>query len=137
MEKVVISGSASLQEELKKWVRYWEKRNAEILAWPVPVSEEYFEKEYPQVHADFYHAIADSDILFVANEPKNGIEGYVGPSVFAEVSFALGLNFVRERKIGVVFLNPPADDSPFSEALRLWIDYGWAEILECQTESEW
>jgi hypothetical protein len=136
MEKVVISGSASLQEELKKWVRYWEKRNAEILAWPVLVSEERFEKEYPRVHSDFYRAIAASDILFVANEPKNGIGGYVGPSVFAEVSFAIGLNFVRKRKIGITFLNPPADDSPSSEALRLWIGYGWAEILECQTDSE-
>ncbi|NTV55438.1 MAG: hypothetical protein HGA16_02980 [Candidatus Moranbacteria bacterium] len=85
------------------------------------------------MHTDFYRAIADADILLIANGTKNGIEGYVGPSVFVEVSFAMGLNFVRKRKIGIKFLNPPTDDSPIAEALRLWIGYGWAEVMERET----
>lgn len=129
--KVVISGSASLQNEILKWVTFWEKEH-EVIAHPVPIEKKDFEKEWPKVHESFYKALNDADVLFIANERKNDIDGYIGPNVFAEVSFAVGLNFVRKRKINILFLSVPTEQSSFSEALRLWMKYGWLELFDEQ-----
>jgi len=117
-QKIVISGSASLQEEMKKRVRFWEEKGDQVLAWPVPI------------HDAFYNAINGTDILFIANVGKNDVLGYVGPNAFAEISFAVGLNFVRKRKIRIILLNMPMDESSYGEALRLWIKNGWMEIFD-------
>lgn len=127
---VVISGSASLQEEMKKWVAYWNGRGVDVLAWPDPIAEESFEAEWSEVHRKFYEALYDTDILFVANVGKGGINGYIGPNVFAEIAFAVGLNFVREKKIRVILINTPSEESRDAEALRLWMHSGWMELFD-------
>lgn len=128
-DSVVISGSASLQDDMKKWVAFWIEQGAGVLAWPIPISDEEFDVEWPTIHAKFYNAIYGADILFVANVGKNGIPGYVGPNAFAEISFAVGLNFVRKRKIRIILLSLPMDGSSHGEVLRLWVQNGWMEIF--------
>ncbi|MEI7749972.1 MAG: hypothetical protein WCJ25_03130 [Candidatus Moraniibacteriota bacterium] len=129
-KNIVISGSASLQKEMLNWVKFWEEKDAEVLAWPVKIEEVDFDVEWPKVHDIFYKAIDKTDFLFVANAGKNGIEGYVGPNTFAEISFAVGLNFIRKRKIRVILQNMPMDESSYGEVLRLWIKNGWMEIFD-------
>ena len=126
----VISGSASLQGEMEKWRTYWEERKFDVLAWPIPIPAESFAKEWPEVHRKFYEALYQTDIVFVANEAKNGIAGYVGPNVFAEISFAVGLSLVRKKEIRILLLHVPLDPSPYGEALRSWMENGWVEIFQ-------
>ena len=83
-----------------------------------------------KIHDAYYNAIDGTDILFIANVGKNGVLGYVGPNAFAEISFAVGLNFVRKRKIRVILQNMPMDESSYGEALRIWIKNGWMEIFD-------
>lgn len=129
-KKIVISGSASLQEEMRKWVGFWEGKGADVTAWPVSIDESDFDIEWPKIHEKFYNSINEADILFVANMGKNGIRGYVGPNTFAEISFAVGLNFVRKRTIRIMLQKMPTDESSYGEALRLWIKTGWMEIFD-------
>lgn len=134
-DSVVISGSASLQDDMKKWVGYWEEQGTDVLDWPIPIPDDEFDVEWPKIHEKFYNALYEADILFVANVGKNGISGYVGPNTFAEISFAVGLNFVRTRKIRVILFSLPTDESPYGEALRLWIQNGWLEIFEQEVDT--
>lgn len=128
-QKIVISGSASLKAEMREWFDYWEGKGIKVIAWPIPIADSDFDVEWPKIHQEFYNAIYETDILFVANAGKNGVHGYIGPNAFAEISFAVGLNLVRKRKIKIILQNMPTDGSSYGEALRLWINKGWMEIF--------
>ena len=71
MKKVVIAGSASLQDAMFRWKKYWEeKEHCVVLNFPQPIPPESFVVEYPKVHTDFFRDIERTDILFIANEEK-------------------------------------------------------------------
>ncbi|MFC1802333.1 hypothetical protein ACFLY7_02745 [Patescibacteria group bacterium] len=67
MKKVTIAGSSKLQEEMNKWVGYWDGlENYTVIDYPNPIDPENFDSLYPKVLKDFFENITKSDILFVA-----------------------------------------------------------------------
>lgn len=126
--RLVISGSSSLADKMKYWRDHLEESGYEILDWPKGIEESSFEESFPDVHRQFYAAIGKADMLFIPNEEKNGQAGYIGAGVFAEISFAMGLNFIRETKIKVLVLNRPSEESHFYEDITRWEKYEWLEI---------
>ena len=106
-KKVVIAGSASLQEKVQFWKKYWEDKKCSVTDYPSPISEETFLEEYPQVHKDFFKNIIESDILFVMNEDKNDIQGYLGAESFAEMCFGVTQNLIHNKNIEVILLQMP------------------------------
>lgn len=70
MKNVVVAGSAKLQDKISHWFNYWKNQNYNILDYPVPIEEENFLKEYPDVHRDFFKNIAETDVIFIMNEDK-------------------------------------------------------------------
>lgn len=129
-KKFVISASASQTEAIGKWKKYWEDKGFEIINYPIGISKEDFIDVWPKVHEDFYKSLSKCDIHFVANEDKNGIVGYVGAGVFAELSFSLGLNFSRKNKI-IIFINKmPNSKSIFYEDIKKYVDLGWVKLFE-------
>lgn len=135
-KKVVISASASQTEAIGKWKEYWEDKGFEIINYPIGISKEDFVDIYPKVYRDFYRSLFECDIHFVANEDKNGISGYVGAGVFAELSFSLGLNFSRDKKIDVWIIKIPDTKSVFYEDIKRWVDLGWVKSLSITDGSE-
>ena len=125
---MVISGSSSLKEEMRGWRERCEEAGFQILDWPAPMKEGDFDDVFPEMHKSFYEAIGKADILFVPNETKEGREAYIGAGVFAEISFAMGLNFVREEKMEIIILNRPKEGSNFHEDIIRWEKYGWLRI---------
>ena len=77
MKKVVISGSAKLQDSINYWIKYFENKNYNILDYPRPIEKEKFMELYPKIHKDFFENITRADMLFVMNETKEGIDGYI------------------------------------------------------------
>ncbi len=77
MKKIVIAGSASLLEKIGEWKGFWESRGYDVINHPVRIAPESFLTEYPKIHADFFRDITKADVLFVMNEDKNGISGYL------------------------------------------------------------
>lgn len=53
MKKVVISGSAKLQDSINYWINYFENKGYNILDYPRPIEKEKFMELYPKIHKDF------------------------------------------------------------------------------------
>lgn len=157
MKKLVISGSAKLYERALYWRGYFEGRGYEVIDWPRPL----FEHEDPMAevpptpglplgrllkpddaaYADgmtkfyrqFYKHLDQTDALFVMNEDKNNIEGYIGPSAFSELTYALISNLNRGRKIEINLLKMPAKESSCYEEIKFWLEQGWIKIYHRPT----
>lgn len=128
---VVIAGSASLQDEIQKWILYWNAREGyKVVNYPQTIPSEDFEKLYPEVHAQFFKDIADAGVLFIANEKKNGIEGYIGAETFAELAFGLAQNPVYGKNIRLVLAHMPAKEVACHDEIVLWLNLGWIELQE-------
>ena len=86
--KVVIAGSTSLPENIKKWIEYWNSKDGySVLDYPKAIPQDNFDNLYPDVHKNFFKNITEADILFIANGEKKGINGYIGAETFAELGF--------------------------------------------------
>ena len=78
MSKVVISGSVTLQAQIESWKQYFLERNHEILDYPKPVDPQRLTECYPEIYKNFMESITRADLLFVMNEDRNGLSGYIG-----------------------------------------------------------
>ena len=131
MKKVVISGSVKNQDQIQKWVKYWEEKDGYmVLDYPKLIPAEDFEEKYPDVYKDFFKNILEADVLFVANYEKNGIKGYIGPGVFAEINFVLVQKIIHNKDIKIVLAHNPSKEIQPYEEISLWIKLGWINILE-------
>jgi len=126
--KVVIVGSASLQDEMQKWVQYWNgQKDCLVLNYPKVIPQDNFEDLYPEVHKNFFKDINKADILFVANESKNGIDGYIGAETFAELSFGLAQRSINGKNIKLILAHMPAKEVACYDEIVLWLKLGWID----------
>ena len=131
--KVCVAGSASLPEATAKWKSYWESQpNHVVIANPKPIAKRDFAKKYPKLHINFFRGILKSDILFIANEDKKGIRGYIGAEVFAELVFGMMQRLTGGRKIRVILAKRPAKEVPSYDEIALWLKLGWIEVFKPQ-----
>jgi len=129
-QKVVIAGSASLQEKVHFWKKYWEDKGYNVTDYPVPVPKETFLEEYPKVHKDFFNNIVESDILFVMNEDKNNTKGYIGAESFAEMCFGVAQNLIHNKNIEVMLLKMPEEKVQSYDEVQLWLKLGWIKLYK-------
>lgn len=128
--KVVIAGSASLQPAIEQWMRYWNGREDVLVTnYPKPIDQSRFLELYPDVHKDFFLSLNDADILFVANEEKNGIDGYIGAETFAEIVYVIVLNLTQGKNIQVILAKLPSDKIQASHEIQLWLKLGWLKVF--------
>lgn len=130
MKNIVIAGSASLQKKAQYWKKLWEDRGYFVTAYPSPINKENFLEEYPKVHRDFFQSITEADILFVMNENKNGIVGYLGAETFAEMCFGVAQNLIYNKNIEVVLLQMPDKSVQSYDEIVLWLKLGWIKLYE-------
>lgn len=128
--RVVISGSVSLQDKIEKWINYFQNLNYLVTDYPRKIDENYFLEIYPDVHKNFFKAITNSDVFFLMNEDKNGIEGYIGAEAFAELCFAVSQNLIYDKNIDVYILNLPSKKVQCYEEIKLWLSLGWIKIWD-------
>ena len=128
--KVVIAGSASLQDNITKWKNFWNaKDNFEVIDCPLAIKGKDFIKIYPEVHKKFFRNILKADILFIVNEDKNGIKGYIGAEVFAELVYGLMQKLISGQKIKIILAEMPSSKVQSFEEIKLWLKLGWIKIL--------
>lgn len=123
MKKLIISGSCKLQKEVNYWVNYFKSKNYEILDYPdnSPWSEEIYKR--------FYRNLENTDILFLMNEDKNGIKGYIGSSAISEVTYAIIFNLIHNKNIEIYILNMPSKEVPSYDEVMFWLDMGWVKLF--------
>ncbi len=124
MKKIVICASRHLYKKSREWKKKLENMGYEVLKYPEPVNQDSL-KDYQTEHTNHYREITETDILFILNLTKDKKPNYIGPSVFAEIAFAVGLNISLNKKIKIYYLNPLPDKLPCSEELKLWQQLGW------------
>jgi hypothetical protein len=128
--KVVIAGSAKLQDEMKKWVEYWNgKEGHSVINHPRVIPEENFYDLYPDVHKQFFKDITEADILFVANGKRNGIEGYIGAETFAELAFGLAQKLLHGKDIKLILASMPDREVASYDEIVLWQKMGWIDEI--------
>lgn len=130
MKKVVIAGSAKLQEKINGWKNYFEHKGFEVLDYPVVIDEQYFMEIYSEVHKKFFENIMKTDYLFVMNEDKNFIKGYIGAETFAEMGFAVTQKLLYDKPIVVVLYQKPSESVFSYDEVCLWHSLGWISFLE-------
>lgn len=130
MKKVVIAGSAKLQQEIHNWREFFESKDYEVLDYPKKIEETKFIELYPNVHKEFFENITKTDMLFIMNEDKNGKSGYIGAESFAELTFGLAQKLVYNKNIELVVLKMPSRDVQCYEEIDLWLKLGWISLYE-------
>lgn len=129
--KVVIAGSASLQNEINQWIGYWNAQvGHKVIDFPKSIPQEGFHEIYPKIHREFFKSLRKADLLFVANEDKNGIVGYIGAETFAETAFVVAGNQIDRKKIKILLSQMPSSKVQSFEEIRLWLKLGWIQIME-------
>lgn len=130
MKKVVIAGSSSLQEKIQYWKGFWENKWYSVINYPAPIPKETFLEEYPQVHAKFFKDMSATDILFVMNENKNDIIGYLWAESFGEMCFVVSQNLIYNKNIEVILLQLPEKKVQSYDEINLWLKLNWIKILK-------
>ena len=128
MKKVVIAGSAKLQNDINYWKQKFSDNNYEILDYPKAIKKEKFMELYPNVHKEFFENITKTDMLFIMNEDKNGKIGYIGAESFAELTFGLAQKLIYGKNIELVILKMPSKEIQCYEEINLWLKLGWIRL---------
>ena len=130
MKKIVIAGSAKLQKELNSWLDFYRRNNYEILDYPKSIEKQKFMELYPNRHIEFFQNIVKTDILFIMNEDKNGIVGYIGYETYAELLFGLTQKLIYNKDIELIVLKMPSRDVGCYDEINLWLELGWIKLFE-------
>lgn len=123
-KKIVIAASSKFEKEIGEWKNILEEKEYQVIKYPEKITGDFL----PGYNVEFdrhYRKIQECDVLFVLNLEKNNIKGYIGPGVYAEIAFAIGLNKSLGKNIKVVCLNEIPDSLPHSEELKFWQQLGW------------
>lgn len=124
MKKVVISGSTKLLDEVAIWKKKFEDKGYEVINYP-HIDENL---SISEVYKKFYQDIENCDIFFLMNEKKGNIEGYIGASVFGELTYAIMNNTIHNKNIKVLMLDMPSVALFCHEEIVRWLDMGWIEF---------
>ncbi|MDA1338037.1 MAG: hypothetical protein O2871_01605 [bacterium] len=130
MKKIVIVGSAKLKSKIKFWKKYWEKEGFDVIDYPKWVEMSNFLNEYPTVYKTFFLNIYKADVLFIMNETKNNIEGYIGAESFAEICFTVVQNLINNTNIEILLLQVPDRKVQSYQEVDLWLKLGWLKLYK-------
>jgi|LSQX01.3.fsa_nt_gb hypothetical protein len=130
MRKIIISGSSKLQNKVKYWIKHFENNGYEILDYPKHIELKDHKKEMSKVYKDYYTNLENADVYFLMNETKNGIDGYIGASASAELTYVVILNLIHNKNIDIYILNMPSQEVLSYDEVKLWLDLGWIKLYE-------
>lgn len=134
MKKLVIAGSSKLVEQCAYWRGYFEGRGYDVIDYPSPVPfDDEHANEITDVYTSFYQNLDRTDILFVMNEDKDGIGGYIGPSAIAELTYAIIGNLNHGKKVEITLLQMPSEDQKCFGEVKFWLNQGWIQIYNRPT----
>ena len=133
MKKVVISGSSKLQGKVDCWIKVFENNGCEVIDYPKAVDSIDYNQKVLTIYKEFFPNIENSDLFFLMNEDKDGIKGHVGPSAFAELTYAIMQNLLHGKKIEIYILNMPGKEASLYEELTFWLEMGLIKLWEPQS----
>lgn len=127
-KKIVIACSGKFQEEIQKWKKYFESIGYEVINYPKKINQENTE-EYKDIYIKFFKSLDETDELFVLNEEKNGIEGYIGSQVFAELTHVIVQKVIQNKDKKIWILNNPSKEVKCYIEIMNFIKLGWVKMF--------
>lgn len=129
--KLVISGSASLQDRLEFWKNHFEQKGYKVIGMPEIWSDTRdFKEQLTELYRDFYTSIEDCDVFFLMNEDKDGISGYIGANGTAELVYAVMLNLIKDRGIEIYITKTPEKRVLAWDEVVSYLRVGWVKVYE-------
>ena len=113
MKKLVISGSAKFEKEIKKWVEYFKEHNYDVIQYSKKIDQSN-ELIYKDVYINFY----------------NALEGSVAPPVYAEMSYIIVQNILQNKNKTIWILNEPSKEVSSYNELNNFIKLGWIKLFK-------
>ena len=126
MKKVVISGSCKLHDKVDYWVNHFKSHGYEVLAYP----NEYADCDLDNTYKFFYQNIDNADILFIMNEDKDDTKGYIGPSTFAELVYAVMQKVNHNKDIDIYLLQEPSNFVNCYDVVRTFLNHDRIKIYK-------
>jgi hypothetical protein len=66
---------------------------------------------------------------FIANDQKNGIDGYIGAETFAELGFGLAQKLIYGKNIQLILAHMPTPEVACYTEIVLWKKLGWIDEI--------
>ena len=129
MEKLVIAASAKLEAEIKQLKEYFEENGYQVINYPKKININ-DDQEYKNTYIKYFESLKETDILFILNEDKNGIEGYIGAETFAELSFCIAQNLLNKENKQIYLLKKPSKEVACYIEIEKFINLGWIKIFK-------
>lgn len=134
MKKLIIAGSSKLQERAAYWRGYFEGRGYEIIDYPSAISSEgNYAENLTDIYVSFFQNLERADVFFLMNEDYKNIGGYIGPSAFSELTYAVIENLNHGKKIEINLLQMPSEEQACHEEVKFWLDQKWISIYDRPT----
>ena len=134
MKTIVISGSASLVDQVDYWINYFQERNYEVLDWPKYVGDTFTPEEYDnhktKCYIELYKNLENVDIYFLMNVGKKGIEGYIGTNAISELTYVVVQNLIHNANKEIYILKKPSPEQGCYEEVKFWLDKGWIKLFD-------
>ena len=71
--KLVIAGSTKLQDEIQKWIEYWNSKDGySVLDYPKIIPQNNFENLYPDVHKNFFKNMQKPMLYLLLTKKRTG-----------------------------------------------------------------
>lgn len=134
MKKIIISGSSRLVEKVEYWVNYFKEKGYEVLDYPKYIGEvdetDDYDKHMEKVYNEYYRNLEKTDVYFLMNEGKNGIDGYIGSSAISELTYVVVQNLIHDKKTEIYILKMPSKEQGCYEEVSFWLNKGWIKLYE-------
>ena len=134
MKKLVIASSAKFQKEIEYWKKYFIDKGYNVINYPKKINQNNSE-EYKIAHTGFFKSLLETDIVFILNEEKNGIGGYIGAETFAELSFVIVQNMINNTNKKIYLLKMPSEEVACYMEIKNFIKLGWIKIFDNSLEN--
>lgn len=126
---VVICGSMRFVGQMKDWKKRLQSQGYEV---DVPTLFDFhkvrdgdgdlekFEEIKRKESKKHFEKVKKADMLLILNYDKDGKKNYIGGNTFAEIAYAVALNYCHKKNIEMYTVNPLPKQSPYYEELSAW-----------------
>lgn len=128
-KNIVIIGSSKFLDKIEKLKDYLINKGYNVIEYPKKINH-LDEKVYINRYKSFFSALDSADEIFVANFDKNEIKGYVGAESFAELSFIVANNVLKNENRKIYLLNKPSEEVSSYFELNSFIKLGIIKIWD-------
>ena len=130
-KKLVLSGSSKLRDRMDFWKKHFEDKGYAVTAMPGIRSDTGdLAEQYKKLYVDFYAAIDECDVFFLANEDKNGTSGYIGANGTAELVRAVVLKLTEKKEKQIYIAQAPSRDVLAYDEVTSFLRADWIKVYE-------